>query len=276
MMDSLYVFLIRNDVWIYILCALGFVWYAAQLIRSRRMLKRSIFGLEIERGRRIMSRSLLLVALFIIVAAAVTYVNLSIAPTLPPELLKPPTPTPNIFATPMSSPTPAGGQPTATIFLAPTVTLAAPGAGGASDDLRQDDEEPLVSPELPAAGELPQPTVQASPSPRPPANACSPGISITSPPNGASVSSAVTFFGSAAAESFSYYDLEVSGPQTDGVWTSLPLEDAVQPVFDGILASIDVSTWQPGLHSFRLTVYGASESPVGQCEVQLSVDTGSS
>ncbi len=41
-------------------------------------------------------------------SSIVFFVNSRIAPTLPPELLKPPTPTPNIFSTPLSSPTPLG------------------------------------------------------------------------------------------------------------------------------------------------------------------------
>jgi hypothetical protein len=263
-MEALYVFLIRNDVWIYILCGLGFVWYFTQLIRSRGILRRSMFGLEIERGQRIMRRSLLLVLLFAIIAAAVTYVNLSIAPTLPPELLKPPTPTPNIFVTPLSSPTPAAGQATPTIALAPTVTLVPAPAG-----------DTPVSETPPATGGV-EVTPGTSPSPNEPAAGCTPGSIITSPPNGAIIATTVTFFGSAAAETFSYYTFEVNGPQSGDQWTALPLEAATQQVFDNILASLDVSTWLAGTHAFRLSVYDAADTLLGQCEIQLVVDSASS
>lgn len=270
-MDAVYVFLIRNDVWIYILCGLGFVWYFGQLIRSRSMLRSSMFGLEIERGRRLLGRSLILVLLSVAVAGAVTYVNLSIAPTLPADLLKPPTPTPNIFATPLSSPTPAGGQATPTIFLAPTVTLAPSGPGGPLETPQPPGEGES---ELPVAGEL-EPT-EPSPSPSRPSVACPSGISITSPPTGAVVSSIVTFFGTASGESFGYYDFEVNGQRTEGAWTSLPLENATQQVFNNILSSVDVSSWPSGAHGFRLSVYDTDDALVGQCEIQLSVETGSS
>jgi len=271
-MESIYVFLIRNDVWIYILCGLGFIWYFSQLVRSRGMLRRSMFGLEIERGRRVMRRSLLLVVLFIAIAGAVTYVNLSIAPTLPSELLKPPTPTPNIFVTPLSSPTPSGGPATPTIFLVPTVTLASQGPPAPLDT------PPAGSPTAtaqPGSGEL-EPTSESTPQPGEPAGNCPPGINITSPPTGAIVSAGVTFFGNAYADTFAYFALEASGPQTGGAWISLPVTDAGQQVFDNILGSIDLSTWLSGAHNFRLSVYDSDDSVVGQCEIQLSLETGRS
>ncbi len=271
MMESIYVFLIRNDVWIYILCGLGFIWYFAQLVRSRSMLRRSMFGLEIERGRRIMRRSLALVFLFIVVAGAVTYVNVSVAPTLPPELLKPPTPTPNVFATPLSSPTPVGGAATPTIALAPTVTLAPSGPlepAGTPPPAETATDQSLNG----EAEATETPTPESSPI----ANRCPPGVTISSPPSGAAVSAAVTFFGDASADAFAYYALEVNGPQTNGAWTAIPLADARQQVFNNILASVDVSTWLAGAHSFRLSVYDVDETLVGQCEVQLSVETGNS
>jgi hypothetical protein len=234
------------------------------------MLRRSMFGLEIERNRRNLTRSILLVILFLAIAGLVTYVNLSIAPTLPPEILKPPTPTPNILITPLSSPTPEGGQQaTPTIVLAPTVTLAPSGP----IDTPSSEEDAEV--ELPVADEA-QPTETPTIVPSRQATACSPGVNITSPPSGAVVSTVVTFFGTATADAFGYYTMEVSGPRTNGVWTTLPTENSGQRVLDSILASVDVSSWPAGAHSFRLSVYDSSEALIDQCDVALSVDTGNS
>jgi len=236
------------------------------------MLKRSMFGLEIEKGRRVLSRSLLLVMLFIVIASAVAYVNLSIAPTLPPELLKPPTPTPNIFATPLSSPTPAGGQPTPTIELAPTVTLAVPNGNQPLENpvstLTSEPAGPPVNGQTPEVEDTP--TVPATA----PGVVCSPGASISSPPTGAIVSSVVTFFGTASGEDFGRYELDALGPQTGGSWTALPVEGSTQPVFDNILGAVDVSSWLSGTHSFRLSVFDSQEDVIGQCEIQLTVETG--
>jgi hypothetical protein len=210
-----------------------------------------------------------LVLLFAVIAGAVTYVNLRIAPTLPPEILKPPTPTPNIFATPLSSPTPANDQPTPTIALAPTVTLAGPSGNQPPLSTSPVDTEGTPDSELTAEVEA-----TASASPTAPVSACTPGILITSPPTGAIVSSVVTFFGSATGEEFGYYQLEAQGPQTGSSWTQLPVDDATQQVFDNILGAVDVTSWLSGPHSFRLSVFDSQDALVGQCDIQLTVASG--
>lgn len=258
-MDRIYVFLIRNDVWIYILCGLGLVWYLGQLVRSRYTLRRAMFGLEKERGRRMFSRSLLFVILFLAVIAAVTYINLSIAPTLPADLLKPATPTPNIFITPLSSPTPPEGQPTPTFEIAPTVTLPASGSGGTSG----------VSPDVLAL--TPSATVSATSTPANTAVACDPSVIITSPPNGATISGGVTFFGTAASDEFAYFVLEFTGPETGDQWRSLDVPEAGSPVFDNIIGSIETLGWSPGTYLFRLSVFDNADGLTGQCQVQLSI-----
>lgn len=268
-MESIYVFLIRNDVWIYILCGLGLLWYLGEFIRSRGLLKRAMFGLEKERGRRMMSRSLALILLFGLIIAAVTYVNLGVAPTLPADLLKPPTPTPNIFATPLSSPAPAGGVATPTLVLAPTVTLPAPGPA--------DDEGAPIAPEEPSpTGPASAEELTATAAPETPPELCSPDIDISAPPDGATISGSATFFGTASSDDFGYLKLEVNGPQTSGVWDSLPVNSATQPLFDNIIGGVNVSTWAPGPYRFRLSVYDSTDSVVGQCEIQLSVVSPSS
>ena len=105
-MDSLYLFLIRNDIWIYIICGLGLFWYISELIRARQQLRRAVFGLEKETGSRIQGNSLLFILLLGSIVAGVVYVNVQVLPTLPAELLVPPTLTPDIFNVPLKSPTP--------------------------------------------------------------------------------------------------------------------------------------------------------------------------
>lgn len=268
-MENVYVFLIRNDVWIYILCALGFLWYFGEFVRSRSILRRAMFGLEKERGRRMRNRSLTLIVLCGLIIAGVTYVNLSVAPTLPAELLKPPTPTPNIFATPLSSPTPAGGQATPTLVLAPTVTLPVPGAVSTPEAPSTSDGLGDTTPDS-----TPSPTITAQATSTP--VACSPNVNISSPPDGATISGSATFFGTATAENFGYFQLEVSGPQTDGAWRPAEVEDFTTPIFNNIIGSFDVATWTVGEYSFRLSVFDLENELVGLCEIQLSiVPTGS-
>ncbi len=133
-MDRIYLFLIRNDVWIYILSAFGLVWYVTELIRSQNALRRAMFNLERETATRVRNHALSFVIFFVAVVGIVYYVNTYVAPTLPETVLLPPTPTPDIFATPLASPTPlitplAEGDISVPPVLAPTATL--PGVGAA-------------------------------------------------------------------------------------------------------------------------------------------------
>ena len=101
-MDRIYLFLIHNDVWIYILSAFGLVWYVTELIRGQRALGRAMFNLERETATRMRNHALSFVLFFVAIVGIVYYVNRFVAPDLPEEVLSPMTPTPDIFATPLS------------------------------------------------------------------------------------------------------------------------------------------------------------------------------
>lgn len=263
-MERIYIFLIRNDVWIYILCALALVWYASEYWRSRQILRRAMFGLEKERGERLQRRSLTVVILALVVAGFVTYVNLEISPSLPAELLKPPTPTPDLFLTPLSSPTPLGGETvgTATPVIAPTVTLRNPPTA-----------EALVATEQATLNA--EQTRVTEPTPTAPAilGGCEANVNISAPPDGAQAGGRITFFGTASAADFSEYLLEALGPQTEGRWVSLLSSGGTSPVFDGILGTVDLDGWSPGFYAIRLTVLDSAGEAAGQCAIQISINS---
>lgn len=255
-MDQIYVFIIRNDVWIYILSILGLVWYLSELWRARGLLRRAVFGLERERGQRLQSRALILVVLFTGIIAIVTYVNLQVAPTLPAELLKPPTPTPDIFTTPLSSPTPqnpAGLAPSPA--LAPTVTLV-------------EQPEILLTPEeTPPASEanLPNATNTISIV----VGDCASNAQITSPPVGALTNGELTIFGTADSEDFGGYDIKAFGPQTGETWLSILAEEDQRVVIDGILASVNISNWLPGTYFIQLQLFDSAGEQIEQCTTEI-------
>lgn len=260
-MEKIYVFLVRNDIWIYILSGLGLLWYLSELWRSRRMLRGAMFGLEKERGQRLQRRSLFFVFLFVSVITLVTYVNNRIAPTLPPEILKPPTPTPNIFATPLSSPTPIGGvsQRTPTIVVAPTVTLPSTlGPNSSPGNENADTAEAIeVTPTIAIAG-------------------CSAPVNITSPASGVPVSGAVTFFGTVEIDNLGTYELEANGPQTGGAWLTIQEDSSGNPISDGTLGSADLNNWLPGVYTIRLNVFNIDDAMVGQCAIEIVLQSSPS
>ena len=264
-MESIYVFLILNDVWIYILSALGLFWFINEYVRSRRILRRAMFGLERETGAHIRNNALVFIIIFASIIAFVYYVNSSIKPTLPETLFKPATPTPNIFATPLSSPTPLGtaelAQPSPTPILAPTVTLASqpdvaqpPGAG--------QNEAILVdeATDTPTPGPTITPFID-----------CTTDLNISEPRNGAAVADVITFSGTVDTADFLYYRLEANGPETGGRWASLLGRTIDQPVRDGFLGDANLSQWASGPYLIRLTAVNTAQSEIGQCVIQVTL-----
>ena len=258
-MDRVFVFLIRNDIWIYIICGLGLFWYTSDFIRAQRGLRSAIFGLERERGKQKRNTALFFMAFFATLIAAVLFVNQRVAPNLPEELLKPPTPPPNPLSTPpLSRPSPVGTPPTArpivTPNIAPTVTLQGQGGGPAE----------------------PEPVDQATQTPTPyvpptPFVDCTTNLNISEPGNGAAVRGNISFYGTADTENFGAYILETNVPQTNGQWSSLLGREITTPVREGFLGNVNLSMWGSGPDLMRLTTLDIENNITGQCVIQVTL-----
>ncbi|MFN2137282.1 MAG: hypothetical protein ACK2UK_15085 [Candidatus Promineifilaceae bacterium] len=263
-MERVFVFLIHNDIWITILAALGLFWYVSDFLRARRSLRSAVFGLEREKGLRRRNNALFFIGLFSLIIGTVIFVNRQIAPTLPPELLRPPTPTPNPQRTPLSPPTaigePAGTRLFITPDLAPTVTLIGPAAPGDAE----------TAPAVEAVTATPTPYI-----PPTPFIACTADLNFSDPRNGAAVNGDIAFYGTADTEIFGAYSLETNGPQTNGQWASLLGRQVNQPVREGFLGNANLSMWDPGPYLMRLTVTDSEDNVIGQCVIQVTL-SGSS
>ena len=223
------------------------------------MLRRAMFGLEKERGRTLRNTATFSVLAFTAVISLVYYVNNQIAPTLPPELLKPPTPTPNIFATPLSSPTPLGTvPPTATIPLVPTVTL--PG----QSNLAPLDTTTNITDSVTAVPDIPIITT--------PTISCLPQLNITEPRDGSAVSGLITFNGTANTDNLQFYRLEANGPETNGQWASLLASDVNQPVVEGSLGQANLQNWSTGPYLVRLTAVDILNNITNICVIQVTLN----
>jgi len=255
-MERIYLFLIHNDVWIYILSAFGLVWYVTELVRSQNALRRAMFNLERETAGRVRNHALSFVLFFATVVGIVYYVNTTIAPTLPEAVLLPPTPTPDIFATPLPSPTPlvtplAEGDISLPPVLAPTATL--PGVAVS---------EPITA------------TVSAETAPVAPTPfvGCTPELSIDDPLNGSVAFQRVAFRGTANTGELHQFVIELNGPQTADVWAPISQEPLPQPVVNGDLGQADLSQWAPGPYLVRLRALDAAGSQLGVCQIQITLD----
>ncbi|MBE2220507.1 MAG: hypothetical protein IAF02_03150 [Anaerolineae bacterium] len=267
-MEQVFVFILRNDVWIYILSVLGIIWYTSQFLQSRKILKRAMFGLEREKGARMQTTAVFFLLFFITTTVFVLYVNNTIAPTIPDSAWKPPTPTPNIFATPLSSPTPLGTAeirpPEPTPALVPTITLAAnalnPPTSSENEDTQLTDLTPIPETATPS-GPTPTPFVD-----------CTITLNISEPTNGSVVSEVINFRGTANTPDFAYFRLEANGPETEGVWASLLGRDIDQPVQDNFMGNVNLSQWGDGPYLIRLTTVDSGGFVTGQCVIQVTLD----
>ena len=258
-MDSIYVFFIRNDVWIYILCSLGLLWFLSELFRAQSQLRGAMFGLERESALRTRNSALTMVIILGSIILFVAYVNIQIRPTLPAALLQPPTPTPDPLRPPLLSPTPPEPTlaPSPTSPVAPTVTL--PGDAPPAE----------VQATAPATR-----TVEAQPAlpTAPPIAGCAPLARISDPQAGDRIVGTLSIFGTADTPDFAHYLLEISGPQTNQRWADILGRRIDQPVNDGFLGgNIYLGEWQPGDYLLRLTVVNQEEVITNQCVVAITL-----
>lgn len=259
-MDRIYLFLIRNDVWIYIVSALGFVWYLTELVRAQSALRRAMFNLERETATRVRNHALSFILFFAATAGSVYYVNVKIVPNLPEEVMFPAAPTPDVFATPLASPTPlrtpiVEGNSGSAPVLAPTVTLPAlPGFESA---------EPITDTASADATAAVTPT---------PFTSCIPELTFSEPLNGSVAFQRVTFRGTANTGELHQYVIELNGPQTVGTWAPIMQAPGNQPVVNGDLGEADLSQWNPGPYLVRLRALDPTGAELGVCTIQITLD----
>jgi hypothetical protein len=260
-MDTIYLFLIRNDVWIYILCAFGLFWYISELIRAQGMLRRAMFNLERETGQRIRNNALFFITLLATIVGLVYYVNNYIVPTLPTTLQRPAIATPNssILLTAPATPQPIPSeldefQPPPP--LAPTVTL--PSSAGPAEPTPVGENSAAPSPDP----NEPTPT---------PFIGCTFDLRLDEPADGDVISDPITFFGTANTANFGYYELEANGPETGGAWANLLGRRIDQRVTDGFMGNVDLRNWQSGPYLIRLATYDNVGFQTGVCVIQVTL-----
>ena len=257
MLQRFYAFIVLNDVWILFLCALGVIWYLIQWTNRQQEYRRSSFHLERERAANERNSALFYLLTFIGIIGLIGWVNWQVAPTLPAELLMPPTPTlrpvnptqEGIGLTPRATPTPRKAFPTPTPIIAATATLRYP----AFDN---DSAVPTPIQEL---------VVEAI------VEGCTGGVVISDPASGSILSGGISLFGSAESPTFNYYQIDIRGDQTNMEWLSLLDGSVNAPVPNGFLGSANLYNWQTGIYQIKLSVFNNDETIAGSCLIQIGI-----
>lgn len=244
-------FITRHSVWVYAACLLGAVPVLVTLLRARRSKKIALFGLELEMATARFNRSIRFLVLLALVSLLVLALSEIVEPGLPAAEPAAATPVRGPFT---PAPTFTNQTPTATATLSATMT-----AHPQPTLLPQVTLEPIETPGTPLT-----PTVELAP---PPTARCD----ISEPQDGSSVSAETAFLGTATAEDFAFYKIEVFGPETGQVWASLLGEIATVPVAQGVLGTANFSGWAPGGYSVRLVIVDTTSNEVATCYISVLV-----
>ena len=233
----------RNQRWLYMLLAGGGAWQVWLWWRANHRLRYTVFG--VERGALLAARGRATALIFIIaaLAAAVALLSAFIAPNLTELFGVPPTPTPQLFPTPVD-----------TVTATPQLVL--PGLDTAT---------PAQS-ETPVATRTPVPAGGAS--------CANPNATITSPIPGAILAGEVEVSGTANVDNFAFYVVEIStlGDNWLAVITSQP--DAIGqilPVVNGVLGKWDTGLQQAGDYALRLVVFDSAGQHPDPCTPPITI-----
>ena len=227
-------------IWLIGACALGILFYIGRAIMAHREKSRSIFTLEKEAAASTRLRSIGMVFVLLILAAAFYSTATYLEPNLDFEIESEPTPTVSLLQ-PTSTPT--TGPPTITPTPRPTRT-----------------RRPTQTPEV---------TLTPTPKPVVLPNCPNPLARLTNPTVNAVLKGAVEFRGSANIDNFDFYKFELrAAGATD--WSTL--EMFKEPVADGFLGTWNTSALPAGAYTFRLVVVDKTGNYPEPCEVHVTIE----
>jgi hypothetical protein len=98
-----------------------------------------------------------------------------------------------------------------------------------------------------------------------------PGAQITSPVAGSVLTEDVFFTGTAEADGFNFYKLEIR-PAGGGEYTTF--DGAEAPVFNGLLGRVGAYAFPPGPYVIRLAVVDTSATIVAECSITVTLAGG--
>jgi hypothetical protein len=228
-------------VWLYFLLGLVALLFLRAYLVARRERDNSIFALERESASGRMVQATIGFLVLVILIGGVFYTSQTLVEEIPlPEV----TPTPTVLIVLPPSPTPPPLLPTPTLTATPRPRPTLP---------------PL---EATTAAPTPEVVVGA------PASCPNPGVRISEPGTGATVSGVIRIVGSASIPDFWYYKFEFQG-NGFGDWTFIQRFD--NPINGGILGAWDTRSVPSGDYQFRLVVVDKTGNYPEPCTVLLSV-----
>jgi len=238
--------------WIYGVFGLLLLFYLWRAMLARREGARSIFKLEQEQARIRYGRNAVMAALILLIMVVVFGLSNLVLPELTGQPVETQVPTLTVTSGPLPAPTLTATAAPATITPTASPTLVRP---------------TQVRPPTPTSElvETPTPVVR-------PASCPNPNVRITSPGVNQAVSGNVPIRGTANAENFQYYKIEV-GPGAnprDNEWTVVG-QLRKSPVNNGLLETFNSTAYPPGTYTLRLVVVDQTGNYPEPCQVTIAV-----
>ncbi|NPV07538.1 MAG: hypothetical protein HPY83_06185 [Anaerolineae bacterium] len=250
-----------SDNWLWL--ALGLLllslWSLRQAALAHRECRFSIFGLEKEQARRRVFRSLRRSFALLLIIGGLYLANLHLVPLLPEPEDR------SADAAALVVPT-ITSTPTSTPWVSqPAVAWPTSSAGGGGTPTPTPTRTVTPTPET-------TPTPTPTPAPAVPSTSgCGhPGVQITSPSPGATVSGVVTISGVANIEGFQFYKVEVGQGDNPAAWAVIS-DVRRQPVDGGQLESWNTAPYPAGPYWLRLVVVDQTGNYPSPCAVRVVV-----
>jgi len=248
-----------NWLWLAALLALLSLWFFRQAVLARREWRHAIFGLEREQARRRTFRDLRLGLFMLLLIAGLNLANEHLVPLLPE---------------PEDRRVDAGAVTVATITPTPTATpwisqpaqidsASAPAATATPTSA----PSPTITPTVDAT---PAPTATPAPQMAAISGCGHPGVSISSPVAGSTVSGTVTINGVASIEGFQFYKVEIGQGDNPAAYSVLS-DVRLEAVNGGTLETWNTGPYPAGPYWLRLVVVDQTGNFPQPCSVRVVV-----
>ncbi len=237
---------------IFILCLVGILWNGRKLLVVRREYRATRFELERDLSRNRQGNLLTTIILLFEFILIVLGIQLQVAPTIrniqPAEVAV--INTNEIEDGEYATFTPAAPQP---VDIAPVPPIG---------------EEETIIQATPTLTPTPVGTIVPNP---PPSVGCDePGATLEIPVNGLNVFQVIPVRGTAFADNFAFYKIEIRGPGTLGSY--IVLDTRQNPITETAeLYQFNPAPFEPGAYEFRLAVFDITQTLRASCMVNINI-----
>ncbi len=261
MVESIAFFIEQTSIGLYIFVGIGLVWYIRKWLMAGYAYRATNFELERDYARDQRSGALFAVVLFLEIGLIVAGVENVVVPTIREDR--------EVVAAIQAieaddeedqGPIDDGVFATST----PPAEVRPPSIDASGVELGDDDQLAVfVTPTL-----TPTPVGTIEPNAPDVVGCDTPNATLQIPANGMRVFQVVPVRGTAYAEDFSEYKLEISGPQTLNNFLvvasdTFPAEELTT------LSQFNPDPYEPGTYLFRLTVFDSAQTLVAACQVTI-------